>query len=159
PDARRTGYVAAELLDRCMAGERVPAAAHRIDPVGISTRQSTDILAIDDRDIASAIRLIRRHACEGMSVVDLLREIPLSRRVREGLSTHYVGRTPHAEIAGVKLNRVQQLLMEPDLSVEAIAELAGFEPPEYLSVAFKREIGLRPQAFRRQPHARRHTPE
>jgi AraC-like DNA-binding protein len=28
--------------------------------------------------------------------------------------------------------------------VEAIAELAGFEHPEYLSVAFKREVGLRP---------------
>jgi LacI family transcriptional regulator len=53
----------------------------------------------------------------------------------------------------VKLNRVKQLLAETDLSVEAIARLAGFEHPEYLSVSFKREIGLRPQAFRKQHHA------
>jgi LacI family transcriptional regulator len=53
----------------------------------------------------------------------------------------------------VKLNRVKQLLAETDLAVEAIAPLAGFEHPEYLSVTFKREVGLRPGAFRRQHHA------
>ena len=40
------------------------------------------------------------------------------------------------------------------LLTEEIAHLAGFEHPEYLSVAFKREVGLRPQAFRRQHQAR-----
>jgi LacI family transcriptional regulator len=70
-----------------------------------------------------------------------------------------VGRSPHAEILRVKLNRVKQLLVETDLSVARIARLAGFEHPEYLSVAFKREIGLRPQAFRKEHHARRPAKE
>jgi LacI family transcriptional regulator len=153
PDARRTGYVAAELLDRWMAGAPVPAAAHRIVPLGVYTRQSTDVLAIDDKDIAAGVRLIRQHACEGIVVADLLRRIPLSRRVLERRFTRYVGRTPHAEILRVKLNRVKQLLVETDLSVEAIARLAGFEHPEYLSVTFKREVGLPPQTFRRQHQA------
>jgi LacI family transcriptional regulator len=154
PDARRTGYVAAELLDRWMAGERVPAEAHPIAPLGVHTRQSTDVLAIDDKAIAATVRLIRQHACEGIAVADLLREVPLSRRVLERRFTRCVGRTPHAEIVRVKLNRVKQLLVETDLSVEAIARLAGFEHPEYLSVTFKREVGLRPQAFRKQHQAR-----
>jgi len=152
PDARRTGYVAAELLDRWMAGERVPAEAHRIDPLGVRTRQSTDVLAIDDREVAAAVRLIRQQACDGVTVADLLRQVPLSRRVLERRFTRCVGRTPHAEILRVKLNRVKQLLAETDLSVEAIAGLAGFEHPEYLSVTFKRETGVRPGAFRRQHH-------
>ncbi|MGI9428273.1 MAG: XylR family transcriptional regulator, partial [Bythopirellula sp.] len=46
----RTGYEAASLLDRMMSGESVPPAAHLIKPLGIETRQSTDILAIDDPD-------------------------------------------------------------------------------------------------------------
>ncbi len=156
PDARRAGYVAAELLDRWMAGEAVPAAAHRIAPQGVHTRQSTDVLAIDDQAIAKTVRLIRQRACEGISVARLLREVPLSRRILERRFIRYVGRSPHAEIIRVRLNRVKQLLIETDLSVEAIARLAGFEHPEYLSVAFKREIGLRPHAFRRQHQARHH---
>jgi LacI family transcriptional regulator len=155
PDARRTGYLAAELLDRWMAGERVPAEAHRISPRGIQTRQSTDVLAIDDEAIAAVVRLIRQHACEGISVADLLREVPLSRRVLESRFMRYMGRSPHAEILRVKLSRAKQLLLETDLSVAAIAGLAGFEHPEYLSVAFKRETGFRPHAFRRQHQAGR----
>jgi LacI family transcriptional regulator len=84
----------------------------------------------------------------------LLRQVPLSRRVLERQFTHYLGRSPHAEILRVRLGRVKQLLVETDLSVEAIAHLAGFEHPEYLSVAFKREVGLRPRAYRVQHDVR-----
>jgi LacI family transcriptional regulator len=153
PDARHTGYLAAELLDRWMAGERVPAEAHRIAPLGIHTRQSTDVLAIDDETIAATVRQIRQHACDGITVADLLRQVPLSRRVLESRFQRCLGRTPHAEIVRVKLNRAKQLLLETDLSVEAIARLAGFEHPEYFSVTFKREVGLRPGAFRREHDA------
>jgi LacI family transcriptional regulator len=157
PDARRAGYLAAELLDRWMAGQPVPPEAHRIAPLGVHTRQSTDVLAIDDKAVASVVRLIRQRACEGVSVAQLLREVPLSRRVLERRFTRHVGHSPHAEILRVKISRVKQLLVETDLSVEAIAELAGFEHPEYLSVAFKREVGLRPGAYRKQ-HLARHGP-
>jgi LacI family transcriptional regulator len=158
PDTRRTGHVAAELLDRWMAGESVPPEAHRIGPLGVHTRQSTDVLAIDDKDVAATVRLIREHACEGITVDWLLRKIPLSRRVLERRFTGYVGRSPHAEILKVRLGRVKQLLMETDVSVEAIARLAGFDHPEYLSVAFKREVGVRPGEYRRQHQARRPVP-
>lgn len=157
PDSRRAGFLAAQLLDRWMNGEPVPAEAHRIAPLGAHTRQSTDVLAIDDRDIAATVRLIRQRACEGLTVADLLREVPLSRRALERRFTSYVGRTPHAEILRVRLARVKQLLAETDLSVEAIAELAGFDHPEYLSVAFKREVGVRPGAYRKQHLARHGT--
>jgi LacI family transcriptional regulator len=154
PDGRRAGYLAAELLDRWMAGHAVPAEAHRIAPLGIHTRQSTDVLAIDDKAIAATVRLIRQRACEGITVADLLRQVPLSRRVLEQKFTRYLGHSPHAEILRIRLSRVKQLLVETDLSVEAIAQLAGFEYPEYLSVAFKREVGLRPRAYREQHQAR-----
>ena len=71
----------------------------------------------------------------------------------------YVGRSPHAEILRVRLNRVKQLLVETDLSVAAIALVAGFEHAEYLSVTFKREVGIRPHDFRRQHHAGQPRPE
>ena len=76
PNTHRTGYEAAALLDRMMAGERVPAEAHLIKPLGVHTRQSTDVLALDDPAVAAAVRYIREHACTGIDVSAVLRDAP-----------------------------------------------------------------------------------
>src|SRR5208337_1193346 len=64
PNAERVGYEAAALLDRLMAGEKPQCRESRIEPLGVTTRQSTDVLAIDDPHIAAAVRYIREHACD-----------------------------------------------------------------------------------------------
>ncbi|MEO7600051.1 MAG: DNA-binding transcriptional regulator [Opitutus sp.] len=148
PNTHRTGYEAATLLDRLMSGKKVPPTAHLIAPLGVAARQSTDVLAIDDREVANAVRYIREHACEGINVADLLRVVSLSRRMLEQRFQRLLGRTPHEEILHVRLNRVQRLLAETDLPLYQIAERTGFEHVEYLSVAFKREIGKPPRQFR-----------
>ena len=148
PNAHRAGYEAAALLDRLMAGKRVAATARLIAPLGVAERQSTDVLAVDDRDIARAVRFIREHACEGINVGDVLRAAPLSRRVLEQRFQRLLGRTPREEILHVRLGRVKQLLGETDLPLYLVAERAGFEHTEYLSVVFKRETGRTPSAWR-----------
>jgi len=150
PNAHRAGYEAAALLDRLMKGERVPAAAHLIAPIGIAERQSTDVLAVDDREVAAAVRFIREHACEGIDVNDLLRVVRLSRRVFEQRFQRLLGRTPREEILDVRLRRVKQLLGETDLPLYVVAERTGFEHVEYLSVVFKRETGRTPSAWRKE---------
>lgn len=148
PNAHRAGYEAAALLDRMMAGKRVPATARLIAPRGVAARQSTDVLAVDDRDIARAVQFIREEACGGINVSDVLRVVPLSRRVLEQRFQRLLGRTPREEILHVRLNRVRQLLAETKLSLYQIAERTGFEHVEYLSVVFKRETGLTPSKYR-----------
>jgi LacI family transcriptional regulator len=149
PNTRRTGYEAAALLDRMMAGARVRPDARLIPPLGIHTRQSTDVLAIQDREIAAAARFIREHACDGITVDDVLRAVPLSRRVLESRFRKAMGRTPHDDILRLRIERVKQLLGETDLSLEQVAARAGFQHPEYMSVAFKRESGQTPGDYRR----------
>jgi len=148
PNAQRAGYVAAARLDRLMAGKRVTPLAELIPPLGVASRQSTDALALDDRTIAQAVRMIREHACEGINVADVLRVVPLSRRVLEQRFQKLLGRTPRAEILKVRLGRVRRLLGETDLTLYQIAERTGFTHVEYLSVVFKRETGATPSAFR-----------
>jgi LacI family transcriptional regulator len=148
PNTLRTGYEAAALLDRMMRGEAVRPVAHLIPPVGVVARQSTDVLALDDRAVAQAVRFIREHACEGINVGDVLRGVPLSRRVLEQRFRRLLGRTPREEILQVRLARVKQLLTETDLTLYRVAERTGFEHVEYLSVVFKRETGRTPRQFR-----------
>jgi LacI family transcriptional regulator len=148
PNTNRTGYEAAKLLDEMMSGKRVRGETHLITPLGIATRQSTDVLAIDDRNVARAVHFIRQHACDGIKVRDVLKAVPHSRTLLESRFKRLLGRTPHEEILRVRLNRVKQLLIETDLPLEQIAERAGFPHVEYLSVAFRREVGTPPSQFR-----------
>ena len=46
------------------------------------------------------------------------------------------------EIARAQLNYVKELLAGTDLTLSDIAERAGFQHTEYLSVMFKREVGM-----------------
>jgi LacI family transcriptional regulator len=154
----RTGYEAAALLDRMMAGKAVKPEARLIGPLGVATRQSTDVLAVEDRDVAAAVRYIREHACEGITVKDVLKAEPQSRRRLEARFRRAIGRTPHDEILRVRLNKVRLLLTESDLPLERIADLAGFSHVEYLSVVFRREAGMPPSRFRVLNRSRRPAP-
>ncbi len=148
PNAHRAGYEAAALLERLMAGKRVAPTPRLIAPLGVAARQSTDVLAVEDRDVARAVQFIREHACEGINVGDVLRAVPLSRRVLEQRFQRLLGRTPREEILSVRLARVKQLLGETDLPLYLVAERTGFEHVEYLSVVFRRETGRTPSEFR-----------
>lgn len=154
PNPERVGYEAATLLARLMAGEKPEPKEVLVAPLGVTARQSTDVLAIDDPHVAAAVRYIREHACAGASVDDVLARVPLSRTILERRFRKYLGRSPQAEIRFVQLKRAKQLLAETDLRLERIAELAGYEHPEYLSVVFKRETGQTPGQFRRQAQPR-----
>src|SRR5688500_14345641 len=93
-NARRIGYESAAMLHRLMSGKRVVADIV-IDPLGVKTRQSTDLLAIEDPEVAKAVRFIREHACERICVEDMLEQVALSRRAMEKRFREAVGRPPH----------------------------------------------------------------
>jgi LacI family transcriptional regulator len=150
PNPERIGYEAAALLDRLMAGGRPPRDEWLIPPLGVATRQSTDVLAVDDPDFAAAVRYIRQHACRGTSVDEVLKHVLMSRTILERKFRKYLGHSPQAEIRAVQLRRVKQLLAETSLPLERIAPLAGYKHPEYMSIAFKRATGQTPGDYRRQ---------
>ncbi|MHB8902033.1 MAG: XylR family transcriptional regulator [Thermoguttaceae bacterium] len=144
----RIGYEAAALLDRLMAGEPKPAEPILIKPAGVVARQSTDICAIDDADVATALRFIRHHAIEGIKVADVLDRLCVSRATLERRFTAAIGRSPGEEIRRVRLEQVKQLLTLTDYVLPQIAERTGFKTAAHLSVVFKRQTGLSPSQFR-----------
>ncbi len=149
PAAYQTGREAASLLDLMMSGEPVEKVARLIDPIGVATRQSTDVLAISDPDISAALRFIRDHCCDGINVQDVLKIVPFSRRAFETRFKEMMGRTPHQEITRRRIERVRELLTETDFSLEQIARRTGFQNQEYMSVAFRKAVNMPPATFRR----------
>ncbi|MFG0265671.1 MAG: substrate-binding domain-containing protein [Rhodopirellula sp. JB055] len=149
PASHQTGREAASLLDAMMRGEEVHAKPHLIEPLGVATRQSTDVLAIKDPEIAAAVRFIRDHCCDGINVQDVVKKVPLSRRVFESRFLALMGRTPHQEITRRRIERVRYLLIETDLTLAQISRRTGFQNHEYMSVAFRRSMGHPPATYRR----------
>jgi len=146
-NARRVGYEAAAMLDRLMSGKKVFADIV-VDPLGVNARQSTDLLAIEDPEVAKAVRFIREHACDGIRVEDVLNEVALSRRSLEKRFRTAVGRPPHMEIRRVQLERVKNLLVTSDYKLERIAEITGFSTAQYLAGLFHRTMKMTPGAWR-----------
>jgi LacI family transcriptional regulator len=150
PNAERVGFQAAEMLARLMDGKNVSEQTQLIQPLGVATRQSTDVVAIEDRDVAAALHYIREHACRGLSVDEVVRNSPVSRSTLERQVRKYLGRTPQEEIRHVQIKRAKELLLTTDLSAERIAALCGFDHSEYLLVVFKRITGMTTSEFRKQ---------
>lgn len=148
PDAYRTGYVAAQLLDAMMSHRDVPMT-HRIPPLGVQIRESTQILATDDSLIMSSLRYIRERACDGINVQDVADSVNVSRKTLDRRFLSTIGRTPHTELVRVRVDRAKRLLLETRLPLRTIADRTGFAHVEYFSVTFKRLTGDSPSAFRR----------
>jgi LacI family transcriptional regulator len=149
-NAVKVGYEAASLLDRMMRGETVASEPKLIEPLGIVTRASSDIVAIEDPVVAQAVRFIRQHACDHITVEDVLDEVPVSRSILERRMRAAIGRAPKAEILRAQLNRVKELLRDTDLSLAAVADRTGFTHPQYMSQIFKCKTGQTPGQYREQ---------
>lgn len=148
PDTERIGYEASELLARMMAGKPASGDEILVPPRGLVVRHSTEVLAMENRQIAAAARFISEHACEGIDVQDVLRAVPMSRSSLDRQFIKTLGRSPREEILRVRLVRVKQLLAETDFSLRVIAEKVGFDHVEHLSRIFKNQTGVTPAAFR-----------
>ncbi|MBB3209971.1 LacI family transcriptional regulator [Rhodopirellula rubra] len=146
---KRVGYEAARNLDRLMRGETPDRECMLVDPLGIASRQSTDVLAIEDNEIAVAVRFIRDHHCDGINVQDVVDAVSLSRRSLESRFQSRVGRTLHQEITRRRISRVCQLLNETGLTLAEIAQRTGYQNEEYMSVAFRRAMNVPPGRYRR----------
>ena len=143
-----TGFRAAQMLEKMMTGEEVSSDGAFFGPITVRERLSTDTVAVDDANVAQALKYIRENATFNISVNDVLKQVDISRRKLEARFKKILGRTPHEEIQHRRLLRVKQLLRDTELSVAEIAGLTGYTHPEYLSVAFLREIGMPIREFR-----------
>ncbi|MEW4565432.1 DNA-binding transcriptional regulator [Bremerella sp. JC770] len=148
PNAELVGYRAAEVLHEMMNGYPTPTSIELIRPTKVISRQSTEVTAVEDREVARICRLIRDHACEGINVETVAGFTDLSRRQLERRFRTELGRTLRQEITNVQLNKVKQLLHETDMTLEQISHLAGYSHKEQLCAVFKREVGQTPSMYR-----------
>jgi LacI family transcriptional regulator len=145
----RLGYEAAKLLGQMMAGKKAPKHKYVIEPEGIVSRRSTDSLAIEDADVARAMRFIDEHASEGIKVPDVVEAVGGGRSTIERRFEAVMGRTIRAEIRRVQLERAKDLIASTDLPLKQIAATTGFGSIQHMTTLFRQQVGRTPAKYRR----------
>ncbi len=147
-DVEKAGYEAARLLDSLMSGNRAGEHVVQVEPVYVATRQSSEIMAPDDPSVATALRFIKNHAGQAISVPDVVDQIGVSRRTLERRLSRALGRSISSEITECRLERAKRLLLETDLPSYRVAAAAGFGTIKTFNRAFRHAVGISPQRFR-----------
>lgn len=152
-DSRRLGYEAARILCAKIRGEPFPEMPLRFPPLGIETRGSTDVIAVNDEDMVQAKQLVREGAERGITVKEILEELQISRRTLERKYKATFGRTLAADIVTTRIERAKELLRETDWAVGNIARLLHFVSEVHFFHVFRREAGCSPLEYRQRKHS------
>ena len=148
-DLEGMAYEAAALLDCLINGDPAPKIPKRISPKGVVTRNSTEVLAVEDPKVSSALRYIQRNFSRGnLSVDDVVACTRLPRRSLERAFRVELRRTMLHEILRVRVNHAQKLLETTGLSVTDIAAQSGFANLNHFFRVFHGRTGLTPRAYR-----------
>ncbi|MEM7392274.1 MAG: substrate-binding domain-containing protein, partial [Verrucomicrobiota bacterium] len=144
----RIGYRAAETLDRILEGERHTPPVQRIPPEGLFKRRSTEVAAMDDPLVASALRFIWDHAHEPILVDDVVRVVPASRRVLERRFRRSNRASIHQEITRARIEQAKRRLVESEAPIGTIANLVGYATAEHFIRIFRESTGKTPRQYR-----------
>ncbi|MDF7825317.1 substrate-binding domain-containing protein [Pontiellaceae bacterium B12227] len=147
--AERVGWQAAQMLDRMMKEKWRPDEPVRIHPEQIVERHSTDLTALSDKVVASALRFIRENAHQPILVNDVAKAAHVGRRTLENRFRALLQISVHDTIRRERVKRACRLLKETDMLVEDLSESCGYTTRERFNQAFKQETGITPSNYRK----------
>lgn len=115
----------------------------------INTLNSVDKKSVvASKIISQAVTLIKQNYSRNYGVEELAEDLDVSKShlVREFYK--YTGITPGKYLSNVRIEAVKQLLVDSNLSLNAIALRTGFSGDNYLCKAFKKATGETPVSYR-----------
>lgn len=142
------GYRAAEQLHKLMNGEAVEPNV-MIFPTHVEVRQSTDVVAFENIEVVKAMRFIKMHYREPISVDDVVASTSISRRSLYTIFKQQVGGTIHAEIIRQRLRQVEIELERTDKTIKEISRDCGFSHVRVFNTLFKKKYGVTPNGWRK----------
>jgi LacI family transcriptional regulator len=146
---RTVGEKAAWLVGRALAGFPVSTERIVVPPVDVIARRSTDVSVVDDPIVAGALSWINEHVARRLTLNGIARAAACSRQRLEQRFQAAIGRTVMQEVRRARVDAARRLLSTTELPLPVIAQQCGFSSAALLSVAFRREMGTPPGAYRR----------
>ena len=144
---QQAGYLAAQALEQQMRGGLADSLRITARAGHVVLRRSTDALAVNDPLLARALQYLQERSHCAVEVKDVAAHIGVSRRnlehrFRKGMDTSVL--KYHRSL---RAEHIAQVLLESNLSLEAISEQCGFSEPGNLTRFFKSVTGESPSAY------------
>jgi len=148
-NTEKSGYLAAELLEKLMDGHIRKPQSIDVLPTHVVTRHSTNILTVDDIQVAKAIRYIRQNPKKIIQVNNVVDVTTLSRRSLERHFKSCLGHSILKEIRRVHAEQVALMLTETNLSITQIGMLMGHSEVNNMRKYFRQQKGMSPREYRK----------
>lgn len=119
-----------------------------IQPAGVISRQSTQIMLVPDALVAKALRYIWQQLHRSLPIEEIADHVGVSLSTLARLFRKHLRRTIGDEIAHSRLERAKELLANGNLRIRDISKACGYSTPNYFNNVFLRATGLTPRKFR-----------
>ncbi len=150
-DCEEIGYRAAALLNDLFVsnnGRIPPRRPVLVAPPGVVERESTRVYTSDDPLVQQAMRFIRLNSSKPLSVMEILKVVPASRRNLETRFKKATGRTLKEEIVRAHLSQARSLLRSTRLTMADVASQSGFTSVQRFYAVFRAAEKMTPGAYR-----------
>ena len=142
------GFEAAALLDKLMRGKGPKKNIPPISPVGVVSRQSTQIMLVPDEQVGKALRYIRDHLSRPLPIEEISEHVGVSHATLGRLFRKHLRRSIKDEISSGRLEKAREMLSIGNLPIHKVAAACGFSTPNYFNHVFQRAHGATPRKFR-----------
>lgn len=148
-DVENGGYQAGKLLHKLINKEIEEAFNIVVEPLYIEHRTSTEKYAVSDKHIQKVLEYINTNYTNQVSVDDLVKQVPLSRRVLEKKFKKVTGNSLYQCIQDHKIDHFIRLLLNSDCNLSEAALQAGFENYKNVSRVFQKYYSMSPVEYRK----------
>jgi len=158
PDTEAIGRCAASTLLDLLRNPQLAKRSliRQVLPREVVCRASTEIYPVEPAWLSDALVFIGRHIGENLTASDIYRHVGLSHTQVDKVFRSKLGTSVQGEIAGMRLEKVQRLLLSTRLPLTEIAPLCGFSTPQYLIKSFSKKFSCSPAAWRSARQGDRH---
>ena len=143
------GLAAAGLLERLIIDKTKTTEPLLIAPGAVIQRQSSDVRAISDPDVAMILSWVNQHIGESFGVAQMVKEMGYSRRHVEGLFQSSLGCSPYRALCQERIEHACRLLPHNARApIKSIASACGLPDANHFRTVFMRLVGVSPQKYR-----------
>jgi LacI family transcriptional regulator len=151
PDFAGEGRLAAELLERIMAGHDL-LDKERFRKVGVKTivhRESTTSYSKAGRLVQKILAYINTEALTGIGVEDVAARFKVSRSLLELRFRELQGESVYEAILRIRLEEVKRRLRRTNETISEITTACGWKNPAPPKSLFKKRFGISMREYRR----------
>lgn len=152
-DIEQGGFETARMTVRMLQDPFYKGSDITLRPKRIVHRVSTSAYATTDKEVLTVLQFIRQNLGKKISVEDVLKQVPLSRRILEVRFKKVIGNSIYQYISQQRISRFGELLLETNDSIQEIAYKLGEDDAKAICRRFKELKGCTPSEWRNQKNA------